>query len=233
MRTLDNHGVTLVELLLTLVMAVAFAAAAHQVVRMAASGVRVAALHRGSTRDAVTFWALVNHDLRAATDSDLASPNAHTLDLSRPVGEGTICASALTSARLRWRGERSPDPGRDRAWLREDSVGGAWLERGIVSVTMANCPDGEQAVELVFAGAIPAVAVGRVVEPVRLRSYRSGADHWLGLEPRLTAATVQPLAGPIESDGFQVTLTGDAVRLGYARPPLVPLVLELPLEVSP
>ena len=233
MRPLNRRGLTLVELLLVLLLALASATAAHQIVRLAAGAVRLAHAHNSATRDGVTVWALVNHDLRAATGSDLASPNAHTLDLSRPVGEGTVCASALTSARLRWRGERSPDPGRDRAWLREDSVGGAWLERGIVSVTMANCPDGEQAVELVFAGAIPAVAVGRVVEPVRLRSYRSGADHWLGLEPRLTAATVQPLAGPIESDGFQVTLTGDAVRLGYARPPLVPLVLELPLEVSP
>src|SRR5690606_6505359 len=102
MRTLDNHGVTLVELLLTLVMAVAFAVAAHQVVRMAATSARTAALHGGATRDAVTVWALANHDLRAASAIDLASPDSRTLDLSRPVGEGSVCAATTDAVRLRW-----------------------------------------------------------------------------------------------------------------------------------
>lgn len=233
MRALDSRGVTLVELLMTLTMAVGLAGAAHQVVRMAATSARTAALHGGATRDAVTVWALANHDLRAASAIDLASPDSRTLDLSRPVGEGSVCAATTDAVRLRWSGERLPDPGRDRAWLRVDSIGGDWLERGIVSVTMANCPDAYPALELTFAGAIPAVAVARVVEPVRLRSYRSGTDYWLGLEPRLTAASIQPLAGPIRSDGFQVELSGGKVRLSYARSPLAPLVLDLPVEDTP
>ena len=39
--------------------------------------------------------------------------------------------------------------------------------------------------------------LGRVVEPVELSAYRSGASDWFGLTPASHASAVQPFAGPL------------------------------------
>ncbi len=233
MRPLDRAGFSLLELLLVLLLALASATAAHQIVRLAAGAVRLAHAHNSATRDGVTVWALFNHDLRAAARADLDSPNPVTLELPRPVGEGPVCQQAANSTLIRWHGERTPDPDRDRAWLLADSNSATWLERGIVSVTMANCPDGGAALHLILSTTIPTVAAVRVAEPSRIRSYTSGGQHWLGLEPSDGAVSIQPFAGPIAADGFDVNLAAGSVHLDYRRNPLPPLLLVLPVEPAP
>lgn len=228
-----NRGFTLIEMLLVLLFATLLAGMAHQVVRLAATAARTAQAERAATRDAVTVWALANHDLANANAADIIIPAGNALEYDRPVGDGSVCLSLATAVTVRYQGERLPDADRDVGLLRESAAGGDWLRRGIVSVVMANCPDGGEGLVLTLAGAVPAIGAARIVEPSRLRSYTSGGRHWLGLEPLVSPATIQPLAGPITPTGFALSVAGPLFRLYYHPAPLAPLELALPLEVWP
>jgi hypothetical protein len=237
MRTLTDHrGVTLPELLLVLLLSVAFAAALQGVVRLAATQATAAVNRAGANRDQVAVWALASRELRHVERADIQLPASNALEFDRPIGEGPVCALQPSAVLLRSDHggfTRAPDAGRDRLLLREPGAAGAWLSRGIVSVAVANCPDLRPALRIATDGPIAAVGFARIVEPVRLRSYPSGTGHALGLESRVGAGTIQPLAGPINSADFGVTMAGHTLRLQLSRAPLLPLAMVLPVGPPP
>lgn len=232
----DRRGVTLVELMLVLVQLVAFAAVLHALVRLAAGQANGALRRAAAGRDQVAVWALTARELGHAEASDVAVPARTTVEFDRPVAEGPVCTSGASAVTVRSDHAgvlRMPAAGRDRLLVRDPAVEGEWVGRGIVSVGVANCPDGMPAIVIGIDAPIPAAGFARVMEPVRLRSYRSGGDYALGLEGRAGGATIQPLAGPLDSNAFHAALSGDLLRITLSRVPLVPMHLGLPLRPSP
>ena len=237
MRSLTSRrGVTALELLFVLLLAVACATAMHAMVVLAARQSTAAVRRMAAGRDLVAVWALAQHDLAHAATSDVTVSGSSALEFDRPVGEGPACADQPTGARLRtdraWL-TRQPSAGRDQLLLRDPQVAGGWARRGIVSVAVANCPDGGPALWLGTDAAIGPVAMIRIVEPVRLRSYSSQGVHALGLEGRWGLATIQPLAGPLDTGAFEVVRNGEVLRLSLSRAPLLPLHLHVPLAPLP
>jgi hypothetical protein len=225
-----------VELLLVVLLLAACAAATQALVRIAARAAVLARQRADASRDLTAVWALTSHELAHATAADVGSPATTALDYDRPVGEGPACGVEPTSVVLRasraWL-VRTPGPGRDQLLVREPQHGGQWFRRGIVSVAVANCPDGTPGLRLSTDAPIPAAGMVRIIEPVRLRSYRSQGVYALGIESRIGGATIQPFAGPIAPDGFTVTLLADALSVAISRSPLSPLFLNLPLAPPP
>jgi hypothetical protein len=237
MRSLAcRRGVTLLELMLVLVQLVAFAAVLHALVRLAAGQANGALRRAAAGRDQVTVWALTARELGHAEASDVTVPAYTTVEFDRPVAEGPVCASAASAVTVRSEHGgvlRLPTAGRDRLLVREPTVDGVWLWRGIVSVGVANCPDGMPAIVIGIDTPIPAAGFARVMEPVRLRSYRSGGAHALGLEGRSDGATIQPLAGPLDSNAFHAAVGGNLLHLSLSRDPLAPMHLSFWLGTSP
>jgi hypothetical protein len=234
MRALTpRSGFSVVELLLVLSLLVGVMAAAYAVVHMAGTEAMAARQRTAALRDQVTLWALLTHDVSHAEASDVAVPGSDAVEFDRPVGEGSVCENEPLAVLLRATGgswSRQPTAGRDHLWLREPGPGGGWSRRGIVSVAVANCPDGGSALRLDTDAPVSAMAFARVVEPVRLRSYASGAAHWLGMEGRGSGISLQPLAGPLDGGAFQAAVSGHHLGVTLSRVPLIPMVLILPLD---
>jgi hypothetical protein len=223
-------------MLLAALMVVTVAAVSHALVTTAAREATAARRLVSASRDLTAVWALTSQELAHAAAADVASPAATALEYDRPVGEGPVCAVEPFAVILRTGPallQRYPGPGRDLVLLREPRHSGLWFRRGIVSVAVANCPDGAPGLRLSTDGPTPAAGMVRILEPVRLRSYLSGTQHWVGLESRIGGATLQPLAGPLTSTDFTVTLLADALRVALSSAPLSPLLLELPLAPAP
>jgi hypothetical protein len=231
-----SRGTTLPELLLLLTLLLGFGSALHAVVGLSAAQATLALRRAAAARDQSALWALAARELTYAAAGDVMVPSPTSLEFARPIGEGPVCAVSPTALMLRadHAGHtRSPAADRDLLLVREPTATGAWEERGIVSVSVANCPDGRAALVLGLDTPVSAAGFARIVEPVRLRTYRSGAVHALGMEGRLGGATIQPLAGPLDSTGFQATRSGHLLRMTLSRAPLLPLLLSLPLGPSP
>ena len=233
MRTLTRcRGATLLEVLLVLTLLVSFAAASHAVVRMAAVQANEALRRAAAGRDQVALWALVARELAHAESGDVAVPVGTALEFDRPVVEGPVCDLSATSVWMRSDHGgvlRLPVAGRDRQLARESTTTGGWVGRGIVSVSVANCPDLRPAIVLGLDTPVPAVGFVRIVEPVRLRGYASGGSHAVGLESRAGGATIQPLAGPLDPNAFDAAMSTSLLTLTFSRAPLAPLHLSIPL----
>lgn len=237
MRTLNSRrGVSAMELLLVLVLFTGVVAAVYAVMRMVATETTAAVQRAAASRDQVALWALLHHDLAHAILADVTVIGTNAVEFDRPVGEGPACANEPFAVLIRsahaWL-SRQPEPGRDHLQVREPGMAGGWSRRGIVSVAVANCPDGGTALRLATDAAITATAFARIVEPVRLRSYGSAGAHALGLEGRLGGGPIQPFAGPVDPTAFQSVLSGDLLAINLSRFPLVPMQLNLPLSAPP
>ena len=201
MRALSRGGFMLVELLLGLVALGIFAATLVVIVRGAARTAARAAQFLLADRALLSLRTFAQQELRDATSSDVAVLSPMRLALSRPIGEATVCldsGGAVLLADAAWTGTRVPESGRDDAWLLVDVVAGTWQRLPIDSVSRDRCPlDGAPATRLALAPHVGAAAMVRVVEPVELSAYRSGAADWFGLTPASRASAVQPFAGPL------------------------------------
>jgi hypothetical protein len=232
-----RRGFALVEQLIALVLLALYAGVLVVVVRGAG---RVASRTAGSLladRAVGAVTTFLEEELRDGGDSDVAVLAATRVALSRPIGEGSVCADSAGAVLLRdttWLGNRPPQPARDDVELLLDPVAGLWIRVPIDSVTAASCPlDGASATRLAVVPHAGHAALARVLEPVELSAYRSGAADWFGLTPASHASAVQPFAGPlvpattaiVASPGLLTT----AMQPGGQRP----VQLQLPLGSPP
>lgn len=201
MRALSRHGFTLVELLVGLVLLGLVAAMLVVIVRGAAQTAARATQFLMADRALRAVQVFTQQDLRDAVSSDVVVLGPTRLALSRPIGEATVCADAGGAVLLpdaTWTGSRTPEGGRDDVWLLVDVVAGSWQRLPIDSVSRDRCPrDSAPATRLTLASHAGAAAIARVVEPVELSAYPSGAADWFGLTPASHTAAVQPFAGPL------------------------------------
>ncbi|MGH7582461.1 MAG: PulJ/GspJ family protein [Gemmatimonadales bacterium] len=229
MRTMTRAGFTLLELLIGMVMLAVVSGIAVVVSQVAGgTAVRQSSLLTDD-RTAGAVQAFLQQELRNAAADDLSTPRAGTLGLSRPVGEGWLCAISDTAVWLPvtgWLGVRQPEPGRDAAALLVDSGGGTWRFAPIAAVTSDRCPTGAAAWRLSVAG--DTAPVLRIFEPVELESYRSGTAEWFGLAPASHLSPVQPFAGPIR-DTASFVIDAGAVTAAF-RSAAAATTVQIPLR---
>jgi len=164
-------------------------------------------------RTTASLAALLRHDLRLATASEVQPTTPVLLWLARPVGEGPVCATTSTTLLLRaaaWEGDRLPAAGRDVVQFLDPTPSGVWHDATLVGVVSGSCPDGQAAMGLEVAHDPSGSTHLRVVEPARLTAYASGTSHWLGLagpgDPN------QPFAGPVANGGMTLMVVGGALQ---------------------
>ncbi|MES1259503.1 MAG: type II secretion system protein [Gemmatimonadota bacterium] len=201
MRTLTRRGFTLIELLLSLVMLAIFAAALVAVVRSAGQSATRAATRLLADRARLSLEIFLREELRDAAMSDVTVPAPARMTLSRPIGEGTPCrdsAGVVVIPDAAWNATRAPEAARDDALLLVDPLAATWQRLPIDSVWRSSCPLDHRAANSLRVAVHSGVAVAiRVVEPVELSAYRSGASDWFGLTPASHSSAVQPFAGPL------------------------------------
>lgn len=207
---------SLVELLVSLTLATLCLITAGAVLRMVATDTAARQATLGRERDHTAIWGVVTEQLRGAAQSEVQLPASTAMEYRRAVGEAPSCrvsGSSVTIPRDEWRGERLPDPARDRALVHDGLATGGWQARGIVSVSVANCPAGMPGLEITLGAPISTAALVRIDESSRLRHYLSAGQGWVGLESLSGGGVIQPLAGPIPQAAFHTQPSPGLVRL--------------------
>lgn len=230
---MSRRGTTLVELVLAITLLGLLAVLAGGVVRIAATTNRLALAAHLREQVGQSIAQFLRHDLAEARGADLSLTAPGQLRMDRPVGESRPCASGgnnVSLARADWRGGRAPDAGRDMALLLTDPANGAWRRAAIREVGAGRCPEGAEALELTLDDAVPGARWIRVVEPVEVRIYPSGAADWFGLTPGIGPGTVQPVTGPFPRGGGRFELSGNRLAFGAALSRGGALRLEFPLD---
>lgn len=183
----------------------------------------------GNERTTASLAALLRHDLRLATTDEITPITPSLLWLARPVGEGPVCATSLTTLSVRasaWYGDRLPEPGRDLVQYLQPLPGG-WRDAALLATAPASCPDGHPAIRLQVSSDPSGSTHLRVFEPARLTSYASGGAHWLGLagpgDPN------QPFAGPVATGGMSLTAVGGALHATVTTPSGQSQVMRFPV----
>ena len=230
MRALACRGYTLVELLLGLVLLALFAGTMVAVVHSAGATAARASAALRADRTVTSLRLFLQQELRDGVTGDLLVLSPARLAMSRPIGQALTCAdsgSAVLIADSAWSGTRSPAGRRDDAWLLVDPAAGTWLRLTIDSVAADRCPDDNApAMRLDVAAHFGRAVAVRVMEPVELSAYRSGAADWFGLTPADRSAAVQPFAGPLTPatarfSRFAARLVIDVPPLGVAATSVV------------
>ena len=201
MRSLTRRGFTLIELLVGLVILALFAMVVVSVVRGTAGVASRSLASLANDRTRLALRTFLQQDLRDGIDTEVALLASARVALSRPIGEALPCADSagtLLIADSSWRGTRLPVPDRDDVLLLVNSFTEQWLRLELDSVGSGQCPgNNAPAIRLRVAAHSGSAIVIRVVEPVELSAYRSGAADWFGLTPASHTSTVQPFAGPL------------------------------------
>ncbi len=157
----------------------------------------------------------LRHALRDAQWSGVTVAD-DAIALERPVGEGALCGSSgprLWLRRSSWRGDRAPDPTRDRLQLWPE--GGTTATRAqLTGVANDPCPDGAPAWRLERDDTTMVAGWVRVAEATTVRRYRVGSSEWLGLSDG--AAPVQPFAGPLQPGASRFARIGGALQVELA-----------------
>jgi hypothetical protein len=211
MRALNRDGFLLMEALLSIAVLGVVAATLVAVVRGNARVATRATQSLLTDRALLALRTFAEEELRDATASDVAVLSPARLALSRPIGEAIACADSagrVIFSDPAWTGTRTPEGGRDDAWLLTDVVAGTWQRVAIDSVGRGHCPaDGAPGTWIAVAPHSGTAAVARIVELVELSAYPSGGSDWFGLTPASHASAVQPFAGPLASSAARFGLT--------------------------
>lgn len=201
MRPLTRRGFMLVEMLLGLVLLAMVASAVVVVVRGVGAIAARSTTALLADRARVSLQVFVQQELRDAMNSDVTPLSSTRVALSRPIGEAMPCADSagvVLIADAAWTGTRAPEGARDEVLLLVDPVAETWVRMPIDSVGRERCPiDNAPAMRLDIAAHFGTAIVVRVIEPVELSAYRSGAADWFGLTPTSRSSSVQPFAGPL------------------------------------
>jgi hypothetical protein len=142
---------------------------------------------------------------------DLLATGNSSLTTRAVRGVGVLCAADIDAVVIRrstWEASRNPVAGRD-SLLVGRITDPEWLALELLGTPLSRlCPDGTPGTALpVSIAPTDLVSLGpgsplRVFEPVELRSYSSSGTTWIGLRAIATGEAVQPLAGPLPTNGL-------------------------------
>lgn len=235
--SLSRKGTSLLELVIALTLTGLLAALVWSILstsafRLRDRSERMAGEHALRVLAGATRAALESLGRDSSGGADLVSIGPRSLVSRALRGAGVLCAAAPDQIVLRqgagwWSALRDPVPGRDSLLVAAVTGSPRWLAVALRAPPRpAACPDGTGGLALPVALDPPALdAIGpgspvRVVEDVELRLYRSSGQ-WLGLRAVATGEAIQPLAGPLATQGL------DLVYLSRWGSPTV-----VPAEVS-
>ena len=231
-----RRGFTLIELMIALLLMTLVGTVIFKLLN-STQRVSTAQTERMMLQSSIRTGALVvPAELRELSTStggqtDLIQIAADSLTYRAARGVGFTCAvtstqlKILNTSALPFNALRDITPGRDSLllYVERDPASAAddrWVRLPISSVAATTCGS-EPAIAVNtpnFINSLPdsqlsSVAVGgpvRTFEVMRLKSYASGGQQWVGAESLSGGDAVQPILGPITPAGFQLEyLTGD------------------------
>jgi len=230
------RGFTLIELMIALLLMTLFGTVIFKLLN-STQRVSTAQTERMMLQSSIRTGALVvPAELRelstsAGGQTDLIQIAADSLTYRAARGVGFTCAvtatqiKILNSTALPFNALRGIAPGRDSLLLYverdpDTAADDAWVRLPISSVATTTCGS-EPAIAVNtpnFINSLPdsqlvSVVVGgpvRTFEVMRLKSYASGGQQWVGAASLSGGDAVQPILGPITPAGFRLDyLTGD------------------------
>lgn len=164
-------------------------------------------------------------DLNTATGvgperNDILSGTPTLVRYRASQGFGVLCqpasATQIRLARSTFVGARDPQPGRDSVYVFLEGDGtrsddDLWQAVGITGVSSSGGCAGtvEPGITLTVptTASIDGLAAGtpvRIGEIMELRLYQSESKWWLGMRSVTSGEVIQPLAGPLASDGLRL-----------------------------
>ena len=214
-------GITLVELLVALVLLGLLGTTTGRLLlsqRRSAGALLAGDLAR-RTSDQASGW--IASELaevgRADGNTDLLRLGSDSLSYRAWRLAGLACLVTETEVRIaRYRATmwRGPQPGRDSLFLflvRDSMPGsGVWVALPILAVGESRCA-GRPAlslatrIETASLAGLPPLVPARTFEVMQLRLYRSLGEWWLGARSESAGEGLQPLAGPLERQGVQLS----------------------------
>ena len=158
-----------------------------------------------------------------ATQIDVIAANPDGITYRAMRGLGFVCQVAANQLRIlgsSWNGARAPDASRDSLYLfvdgdPDDDGDDAWVQVAITGVANSTCgAAAAPAIALTVAPVPPAVAVPavplgapvRLYEVMRLQLDQDPATGkwWLAAQSVSGGEALQPVLGPLTSNGFQL-----------------------------
>ena len=219
-----NRGFTLVEVLISLVLMLLLAAVGIRLF-LAQHWTGLAQSETAAVQGALRASALfLTSELRelggTPGDPDLLAFSPESLTYRAMRGAGTSCDHTQNSILLNaatFSGYRAISAGRDSILLHlegrmDQASDDRWLHLPVLTVGGSSC------------GGAPAILIGTVLDtilfprvafaplaPVRTfevmqaRLYQSGSDYWLGARSVSAGEAIQPVTGPLASDGMRLS----------------------------
>jgi len=231
-----RRGFTLVELMIALILMTLVGTVIFKLLN-STQRVSTAQAERMMLQASVRTGALVvPAELRELSTStggvtDLVHIDTDSITYRAARGVGFTCAVTATQIKLLnttvlpFNALRAIAPGRDSLLLFVESDSGSaiddvWLRLPISSVAASTCGTATAIavntpnfVASLPGGLLSSVRVGgpvRTEEVMRLKSYASGGQQWLGAASLSGGDAVQPILGPITANGFTLEyFTGD------------------------
>jgi hypothetical protein len=232
-RRRGSSGFTLVELVVALGLTLVLALQAHRLI-LAGQRTALAQSERAAVQDNVRAGALiVANELRElgfdsvpavtglglapVASSDILSGQPGRIRYRAFRGLGFTClAPSMDRLLVRsadWLGARRPVAGVDSVALYVEgnpavSDDDAWVRARIAGVSVGQCPDGTEAIDLAIAWEAPALGAAaaglagtggpvRIFEVMELAYYRSEGASWLGQRSVSRGEVIQPVVGPL------------------------------------
>lgn len=218
-----KRGFTLVELLISLVLMLILAGIGLRfflVQHWTGTAQSETAAVQASLRAGGVFLATELRELGGTPgDPDILAFGADSLTYRAMRGSGVSCARSATSVHLEaalFRGFRMIQAGRDSVLLHFEGNDSSfsddrWVHLPVLSVGGSTC------------GAVAAIQVGtsidtarfplrdfallapvRTFEIMQVKLYQSAGDYWLGARSVSAGETIQPLTGPLTSNGLEL-----------------------------
>lgn len=230
------EGFSLFELVLGLAILGIVAGAAITMVLAASRTAARATQSLAAGRAVRSLQGFLQQELRDAVQGDVTALAPARVALARPVGMAMVCAAAgfdIVMADSAWTGIRSPQAGRDSAWLLIDPVAEVWQPSSVVTATADRCPDQAPALRLALDAPADGAMLVRITEPVELSAYRSGAADWFGLTPASGLSAVQPFAGPLVPGTTRWVLFSNRLETWLQPPGVAATAVITPLAAGP
>jgi prepilin-type N-terminal cleavage/methylation domain-containing protein len=230
-----RRGFTLVEVLIALILTLAVAGIALRfLLRQHWSGraQAEAAATQSSLRAGLLFLASELRELGGtAGNPDIVSFAAESLTYRAMRGHGVSCDRADNSVSLSigFSGYRAIQAGRDSLLMHQEAredveADDRWVALPVLAISGGGtCPPASQLLTTVLdtmsyrLSDFSPLAPVRTFEVMQLKLYQSGSDYWLGVRSVSAGETIQPLIGPLTSNGLSLGFQ-DSTGAPAARP---------------
>ncbi len=221
----SNAGFTLIESMVALLLTVLVLGLVY---RLLVAQQRTASLQaqrvllQANLRSAAAF---ISTDLRdVSTDSgnlDLLAFAAESVTYRATRGSGIACRIGPTSVELlgeTYGAFRRPQPGRDSLLLYVAAgPGREWVSGPVTAVGQSTCGGASslRLSTLLDSVALAAASVGplfpvRVFEIMQIKLYQSQGNYWLGARSVSAGEVIQPVLGPLDSNGLSFAFRDSA-----------------------